>query len=52
MLKMFSLSTMFLNKKFAHEKMKKTASKVAESAQIQPKSQFLLHKISHRVTSL
>ena len=29
---------------FAHENMKKPASKVAEPAQIQPKSQFLFHK--------
>ena len=29
---------------FAHENMKKLASKVAEPAQIQPKSQFLFHK--------
>ena len=29
---------------FAHENMKKPASKVAEPAQIQPKSQFLIHK--------
>ena len=29
---------------FAHENMKKTASKVAEPAQNQPKSQFLIHK--------
>ena len=42
--KMFSLSTMFFKKYFAHENMKKTASKVAEPAQIQPKSQFLFHK--------
>ena len=28
---------------FAHENMKKLASKVAEPAQIQPKSQFLFH---------
>ena len=42
--KMFSLSTMFLKKFFARENMKKTASKVAEPAQIQPKSQFLFHK--------
>ena len=38
--KMFSPSTMF----FAHENTKKTASKVAEPGQIQPKSQFLFHK--------
>ena len=42
--KMFSPSTMFLKKKFAHENMKNPASKVAEPAQIQPKSQFLFHK--------
>ena len=30
--------------KFAHENMKKTASKVAKPAQIQPKSQFLFYK--------
>ena len=42
--KMFSPSTMFLKFFFAHENMKKTASKVAEPAQIQPKSQFLFHK--------
>ena len=41
---MFSPSTMFLKKNFAHENMKKPASKVAEPAQIQPKSQFLFHK--------
>ena len=41
---MFSPSTMFLKKNFAHENMKKTALKVAEPAQIQPKSQFLFHK--------
>jgi hypothetical protein len=35
---------MFLNFFFAHENMKKPASKVAEPAQIQPKSQFLFHK--------
>ena len=29
---------------FAHENMKKPASKVAKPAQIQPKSQFLIHK--------
>ena len=29
---------------FAHENMKKPASKVADPAQIQPKSQFLFHK--------
>ena len=29
---------------FAHENMKKMASKVAEPAHIQPKSQFLFHK--------
>ena len=42
--KMFSLSTMFFEKKFAHENMKKIASKVAEPALIQHKSQFLFHK--------
>ena len=42
--KMFSLSTIFLNFFFAHENMKKLASKVAKPAQIQPKSQFLFHK--------
>ena len=42
--KMFSPSTMFLKKYFAHENMKKPASKVAEPAQIQPESQFLFHK--------
>ena len=42
--KMFSPSTMFLKIFFAHENMKKPASKVAEPAQIQPKSQFLFHK--------
>ena len=42
--KMFSPSTMFLKKHFAHENMKKQASKVASSDQIQPKSQFLFHK--------
>ena len=41
---MFSTSTMFSKKFFAHENMKKTASKVAKPAQIQPKSQFLFHK--------
>ena len=41
---MFSSSTTFFYKKFAHENMKKPASKVAEPAQIQPKSQFLFHK--------
>ena len=35
--------TMFLFY-FAHENMKKPASKVAKTAQIQPKSQFLFHK--------
>ena len=34
----------FQKKIFAHENMKKPASKVAEPAQIQPKSQFLFHK--------
>ena len=42
--KMFSLSKMFLKIFLAHEIMKKPASKVAESAQIQPKSQLLFHK--------
>ena len=42
--KMFSPSKMFLKKFFAHENMWKPASKVAEPAQIQPKSQFLFHK--------
>ena len=41
---MFSPSKMFLKKIFAHENMRKPASKVAEPAQIQPKSQFLFHK--------
>ena len=41
---LFSPSTMFLKKNFAHENMKKTASKVAKPAHIQPKSQFLFHK--------
>ena len=41
---MFSPSKMFLNFFFAHENMKKPASKVAKLAQIQPKSQFLFHK--------
>ena len=41
---MFSPSAMFLNFFFAHENMKKAASKVAKPAQIQPKSQFLFHK--------
>ena len=35
---------MFLKILFAHENMKKPALKVAEPAQIQPKSQFLFHK--------
>ena len=42
--KMFSPSTMFLKKIFAHVNMKKTASKVVKLAQNQPKSQFLFHK--------
>ena len=42
---MFSTSTMF-KKIFAHENMKKLASKVAKPAQIQPKSQFLFYKKS------
>ena len=33
-----------LKKEFAHENMKKLASKVAKPAQIQPKSQLLFHK--------
>ena len=41
---MFSPSAMFLNFFFAHENMKKAASKVAKPAQIQPKFQFLFHK--------
>ena len=41
---MFSPSKIFLEFFFAHENMKKPASKVAEPAQIQPKSQFLFHK--------
>ena len=41
---MFAPSTMIFKKYFAHENMKKPASKVAELAQIQPKSQFLFHK--------
>ena len=55
-------TTMFLLF-FAHENLKKTASKVAHippkcffsnanRAQIQPKSQFLFHKNLHRRTSL
>jgi hypothetical protein len=35
---------MFLKQIFAYENMKKLALKVAEPAQIQPKSQFLFHK--------
>ena len=35
---------MFLKFFFAHDNMKKMDSKVAELAQIQPKSQFLFHK--------
>ena len=42
--KMFSPSKMFFKFFFAHENMKKPASKVAEPAQIQPKSQFLFRK--------
>ena len=42
--KMFSPSAMSLKIFFAHENFKKPASKVAEPAQIQPKSQFLFHK--------
>ena len=41
---MFSTSTMFSKKFFAHENMEKTASKVAKLTQIQPESQFLFHK--------
>ena len=41
---MFSPSKMFFKFFFAHENMRKLASKVAEPAQIQPKSQFLFHK--------
>ena len=41
---MLSPSRMFLKFFFAHENMKKPASKVAKPAQIQPKSQFLFHK--------
>ena len=44
MQKMFSLSAMFVFFNFAHENMKKPASKVDEPAQMQPKSQFLFHK--------
>ena len=35
---------MFFKKNFAHENMKKPATKVAKPARIQPKSQFLFHK--------
>ena len=42
--KMFSPSTMFFKFFFAHENMKKPASKVAKPAQIQPKSQILFLK--------
>ena len=42
--KMFSPSTMFKKKTFAHENMKGPAIKVAKPAQVQPKSQFLYHK--------
>ena len=42
--KMFLQSTMFLIFFFAHENMKKPASKVDKPAQIQPKSQFMFHK--------
>ena len=42
--KMFSPSAMFFKKNFPHKNMKKPASKVAEPAQIQPKSQFLFDK--------
>ena len=41
---MFSPSTIFFKFFFAHENMKKPASKVAKPAQIQPKSQFMFHK--------
>ena len=41
---MFSRSKMFKKKFFVHENMRKPASKDAEPAQIQPKSQFLFHK--------
>ena len=41
---MFSPSTLFLKKNFAHENLKKPALKVAKPAQIQHKSQFLFHK--------
>ena len=44
MQKMFSLSKMFFDFFFAHENMKKPASKVAKPAQILPKSHFLFHK--------
>ena len=40
----FTVYNVFRNFFFAHENMKKPASKVAELAQIQPKSQFLFHK--------
>ena len=39
----FTVCNVF-KKNFDHENMKKTASKVTEPAQIQPKSQFLFHK--------
>ena len=42
--KMSSPSKIFLKFFFAHENMKKPASKFAKSAQIQPKSQFRFHK--------
>ena len=44
--KMFSPSKMFIYifSFFAYENMKKPASKVAKTAQIQPKSQSLFHK--------
>ena len=41
---MFSPSKMFFKIFFAHENMRKPASKVAEPAKIQPKFQFLFHK--------
>ena len=44
--KMFSPSTMFLKTLFCRWKHEKPASKVAELAQIQPKSQFLFQKKS------
>jgi hypothetical protein len=41
--KMFSPSTMFLKKKFAHENMKTPASKVAKLAQILNPAQISIH---------